>query len=186
MILIFLICVCNCHGNSSMLIRFLQNFNFKHLDSMNIDSIEIEPHDRSSDETWALFNDEIERFQKPISFQTPDNCSIPTLRVIPMDSILALNNTECQIKGQFIRDTCQSYLIYVFENILLDESFISKLKCNLIFQPIVHILMKTQPLVYDLYEIQVISNRYIHLASWNIKENIMRYVKTKIIYRKCC
>ena len=176
MILIFLICVCNRHGNSSMLIRFLQNFNFKHLDSMNIDSIEIEPQDRSSDETWALFTEEFEKFQKRTSFQKQDQCSIPALKVIPMDSILALNNTECQIKGKFIRDTCKSYLIYVFENILLDDSFISKLKCNLILQPIVHILMKTQHLVFDLYEIQVISKRYIHLASWNMKENIMRYV----------
>ena len=176
MILTFVICVCNCYGNSSMLFKFLQDFNFQHLDTMNIDSIEIEPTDQPSDETWALFTEEFEKFQKRTSFQKQDQCSIPALKVIPMDSILALNNTECQIKGKFIRDTCKSYLIYVFENILLDDSFISKLKCNLILQPIVHILMKTQHLVFDLYEIQVISKRYIHLASWNMKENIMRYV----------
>ena len=186
MFLIFLFCICNCHGNSSMLFQFLQDFNFQHLDSMNIDSIEIEPTDRLSDETWALFTEEFEKFRKPTSFQKQDNCSIPALKVIPMDSILSLNNTECQIKGQFIRDPCQSYLIYVFEDILIDDSFIFKLKCNLIFQPIVYILMKTQNLVYDLYEIQVVSNRYIHLASWDIKGNIMRYLKTKMIYRKCC
>ena len=179
-ILLFLICVCNCHANSSMLFKFLQDFNFQHLDSMNIDSIEIEPTDRLPDETWALFTEEFEKFQKPISFQKQDKCSIPALKVIPMESMIALNNTGCQIKGQFIRDTCQSYLIYASENILLDKYFISKLRCNLIFQPIVHILMKTHHLVYDLYEIQVFSNRYIHAASWNINENTMRYVKTKI------
>ena len=186
MFLIFLFCVCNCHGNSSILIRFLQDFNFQHLDSMNIDSIEVELPDHSSDETWALFAEEFQNFQKTTSFQVQDNCTIPALKVIPMNSIITLNNTECQIKGQFIRDTCQSYLIYASESILLDIYFISKLRCNLIFQPIVHILMKAQHLVYDLYEIQVMSNRYIHLASWNINENIMRYVKTKIIYRLSC
>ena len=180
MFLIFIFCVCNCHGNSSILIRFLQDFNFQHLDSMNIDSIEVELPDQSSDETWALFTEKFQNFQKPTSFQVQDNCSIPALKVIPINSIITLNNTECQIKGQFIRDTCQSYLIYSFENTHLDESFISKLKCNLIYQPIVHILMKTEHLVYDLHEIQVSSNRYINLASWNIKENIMRYVKSEI------
>ena len=182
MFVIFLFCVCNCHGNSSILIRFLQDFNFQHLDSMNIDSIEVELPDQSSDETWALFTEKFQNFQKPTSFQVQDNCSIPALKVIPINSIITLNNTECQIKGQFIRDTCQSYLIYASENILLDKYFISKLRCNLIFQPIVHILMKTHHLVYDLYEIQVFSNRYIHVASWNINENTMRYVKTKILY----
>ena len=186
MFVIFLFCVCNCHGNSSILIRFLQDFNFQHLDSMNINSIEVELPDQSSDETWALFAEEFQNFQKTTSFQVQDNCTIPALKVIPINSIITLNNTECQIKGQFIRDTCQSYLIYASENILLDKYFISKLRCNLIFQPIVHILMKTQNLVYDLYEIQVVSNRYIHLASWDIKGNIMRYLKTKMIYRKCC
>ena len=181
-ILILLNCVCNCHGNLSVLFKFLQDFNFQHLDSMNIDFIEIEPTDQSSDETWALFTKEFEKFQKPTSFQKQDNCSIPALKVIPMDSILALNDKECRKKGQFIRNPCLSYLIYAFENILLDDSFISKLKCNLNFQPIVHILMKTQHLIYDIYEVQVISNRYIHLASWNMKENIMRYVKTESIH----
>ena len=178
MFLIFIFCVCNCHGNSSILIRFLQDFNFQHLDSMNIDSIEVELPDQSSDETWALFTEEFQNFQKPTSFQVQDNCSIPALKVIPINSIITLNNTECQIKGQFIRDTCQSYLIYASENILLDKYFISKLRCNLIFQPIVHILMKTQYQTYDLFEIHVFSNRYIHLAYWNIIENIIRYVKT--------
>ena len=181
-ILILLNCVCNSHGNLSVLFKFLQDFNFQHLDSMNIDSIEIEQTDQSSDETWALFTEEFEKFQKPTSFQKQDNCSIPVLKVIPMDSILALNDKECQMKGQFIRNPCLSYLIYAFENILLDDSFICKLKCNLNFQPIVHILMKTQHLVYDMYEVQIISNRYIHLASWNMKENIMRYVKTESIH----
>ena len=182
MFVIFLFCVCNCHGNSSILIRFLQDFNFQHLDSMNIDSIEVELPDHSSDETWALFAEEFQNFQKTTSFQVQDNCTIPALKVIPMNSIITLNNTECQIKGQFIRDTCQSYLIYSSENILvLDKNFISKLRCNLIFQPIVHILMKTRHLTYDLFEIQVFSNKYVHLASWNIKENIIRYVKSRII-----
>ena len=180
MFLIFIFCVCNCHGNSSILIRFLQDFNFQHLDSMNIDSVEIELTDQPSDETWGFLAEEFDKFQKPTYFQKLDNCSMPGLKIISMDSILNLNNTECQIKGQFIRDTCQRYLIYASENILLDKYFISKLRCNLIFQPIVHILMKTHHLVYDLYEIQVFSNRYIHAVSWNINENTMRYVKTKI------
>ena len=177
---ILIFCVCNCHGSLLILFKFLQDFDFQHLDSMNIDSIEVELPDHSSDETWALFAEEFQNFQKTTSFQVQDNCTIPALKVIPMNSIITLNNTECQIKGQFIRDTCQSYLIYASENILLDKYFISKLRCNLIFQPIVHILMKTHHLVYDLYEIQVFSNRYIHAASWNINENTMRYVKTKI------
>ena len=177
---ILIFCVCNCHGSLLILFKFLQDFDFQHLDSMNIDSVEIELTDQPSDETWGFLAEEFEKFQKPTYFQKLDNCSIPALKIISMDSILALNNTECQIKGQFIRDTCQSYLIYSFENTHLDESFISKLKCNLIYQPIVHILMKTEHLVYDLHEIQVISNRYINLASWNIKENIMRYVKSEI------
>ena len=181
-IIFFVICVCNCHGNLQTLFKFLQDFNFQHLDSINIESVEFEPTDQQSDETWALFTEEFQNFQKLTSFQKQDNCSKPAIKAIPMDSIMALNNTVCQKKGLFIRDTCQSYLIYAFENILLDEIFISKLKCNLIFQPIVYTLMKTQPSAYDLYEIQVISNRYIHLASWNIKENVMRYVETKIMH----
>ena len=182
-VLFFVICVCNCHGNLPILFKFLQDFNFQHLDSINIESIEFEQTDQQSDETWALFTEEFQNFQKFTSFQKQDNCSKPAIKAIPMDSIMALNNTVCQKKGLFIRDTCQSYLIYAFENILLDEIFISKLKCNLIFQPIVYTLMKTHPTAYNLYEIQVISNRYIHLASWNIKENVMRYVKTKIMHR---
>ena len=181
-VLFFVICVCNCHGNLPILFKFLQDFNFQHLDSINIESIEFEQTDQQSDETWALFTEEFQNFQKFTSFQKQDNCSKPAIKAIPMDSIMALNNTVCQKKGLFIRDTCQSYLIYAFENILLDEIFISKLKCNLIFQPIVYTLMKTHPTAYNLYEIQVISNRYIHLASWNIKENVMRYVKTKIMH----
>ena len=185
-IFVFLFCVDNCHGNVSALSKFLQVFDFQHLDSLNIDSMEIELADQSSDETLAAFTEDFEKLKIPTSFQKKDKCVRPVLKVVQIDSILALNNTECQIKGQFIKNTCQSYLIYVFENTLLDDSFISKLKCNLIFQPIVYILMKTQNLVYDLYEIQVVSNRYIHLASWDIKGNIMRYLKTKMIYRKCC
>ena len=180
-IFIFLFCVCNCHGNASALLKFLHGFNFQHLDSMNIDSMEIELIDKSSDETLAAFTEEFGKFKIPTSIQKKDECIRSVLKVVPIESILALNNTKCQIKGQFIKNTCQSYLIYVFQNILLDHSFISKLKCNLIGQPIVHVLMKTQPLLYDLYEIQVISSRNISLASWNIKEDIIRYVKIKFI-----
>ena len=187
-IFIFLFCVCNCNGNgnASTLVNFLQGFNFQHLHSLNIDSMEIELTDISSDETLAAFTEEFGKFKISTSFQKQDKCIRPVLKVVPIDSILALNNTECQIKGQFIKHTCHSYLLYAFQNILLDDSFILKLKCNFIFQPFVHILVKTEPLIYYLYEVQVFSVRYIHLASWNIKENIIRYVKTKIINRKFC
>ena len=158
---IFLFCVCNCHGNVSSLSIFLQGFDFQHLGSLNIDSMEIELPDKSSDETLATFSEDFGKFKIPMSFQKQEKCIRPVLKVVPIDSILALNNTECQIKGQFIKDTCQSYFIYAFQNILLDDHFILKLKCNLIFQPIVHILMETQHLTYDLFEIQIFSNRYI-------------------------
>ena len=177
-IFIFLFCVCNCQGNLSTLSKFLQGFNFRHLDSLNIDSMEIELTDKSSDETLAAFTEEFGKFKISTSFQKQDKCIRPVLKVVPIDSILALNNTECQIKGQFIKNTCHSYLVYAFQNILLDDSFILKLKCNFIFQPFAHILVKTEPLVYHLYEVQVFSSRYIHLASWNTKENIIRYEKT--------
>ena len=176
-IFVFLFCVDNCHGNVSALSNFLQVFDFQHLDSLNIDSMEIELADQSSDETLAAFTEDFEKLKIPTSFQKKDKCVRPVLKVVQIDSILALNNTECQIKGQFIKNTCQSYLIYAFQNTLLDDHFILKLKCNLIFQPIVHILMKTQYQTYDLFEIHVFSNRYIHLAYWNIIENIIRYVK---------
>ena len=179
---IFLFCVCNCHGNVSILSIFLQGFDFRHLGSWNIDSMEIELPDKSSDETLATFIEDLEKFKIPISFQKQDKCIRPVLKVVPIDSFLALNNTECKLKGHFIKNTCQSYLIYAFQNISLDGHFILKLKCNLIFQPIIHILIRAQHLTYDLFEIQVFSNKYVHLASWNIKENIIRhvYIKSRI------
>ena len=163
--------------DSNVLLKFIEDFNFQHLDSMTIDAIEIELTDGSSDENLAGFTEGFGKLKKLTSFQKSEKCIRPALKIISISSILPLNNTECQIKGQFIRDTCQTYLIFVFENISLDVNFFLKIRCNFLFQPIIHILKNTQPLVYDLYEIQVFSQRYIHLALWNIKENIMWYVK---------
>ena len=99
-----------CHGqgvqDSTILLRFLEDFNFLHLDSIRNDFIEIEFKDDSSeaaDETLATFIEEIEKISKPIGFQTQENCASPALKIIPIHSLENVNNTNCNIKGQFIK-----------------------------------------------------------------------------------
>ena len=169
-----------CHGqgvqDSTILLRFLEDFNFLHLDSIRNDFIEIEFKDDSSeepDETLATFIQEIEKISKPIGFQTRENCVSPVLRIIPIPSLENPNNTNCNIKGQFIKDACLRFLMFAFKDLLLDDLFISKIRCYFPFQPFIHIIKKNQALNFDLFEVQVFSNKYIHLAHFNTKENVI-------------
>ena len=168
-----------CHGqgvqDSTILLKFLEDFNFLHLDSIKYDFIEIEFKGDSEepDETLATFIDEIEKISKLIGFQTQENCTSPMLKIISITSLGNLSSTNCNNKGQFIKDVCQNFLIFAFKELLLDDLFISKIRCYYPFQPFIHIIKKNQALNLDLYEMQIFSNKYIHLAYFDIKENVI-------------
>ena len=173
------------HGNSlKPVLNFLQNFNFQHLDFVSINFLKVDMmtyfHD---DNSISILIEESEKFVKPLSSLQNDqkeNHNILTLNIIPFEGITIIDKSHpnCQVKGQFIKENYQSYLIFGSGNISQDnnqETFINIIKCNFPYQPYVYAFMQKNSYNYDLYEVQVVSHKFVHLATWNSSTKNIRY-----------
>ena len=173
------------HGKSlKPVLNFLQNFNFQHLDFVSINFVKVDMmtyfHD---DNSISILIEESEKFVKPLSSLQNDqkeNYNILTLNIIPFERITIIDKSHpnCQVKGQFIKENYQSYLIFGSGNISQDnnqETFINIIKCNFPYQPYVYAFMQKNSYNYDLYEVQVVSHKFVHLATWNSSTKNIRY-----------
>ena len=174
------------HGNSlKPVLNFLQNFNFQHLDFVSINFLKVDMvtyfHD---DNSISILIEESEKFVKPLmsSLQNDqkENHNILTLNIIPFEAITNVDKShpDCQVKGQFIKENYQSYLIFGSDNFFQDnnkETLIQVIKCNFPYQPYVYAFMQKNSYNYDLYEVQVVSHKFVHLATWNSSTKNIRY-----------
>ena len=173
------------HGNSlKPVLNFLQNFNFQHLDFVSINFLKIDMmtyfHD---DNSISILIEESEKFVKPLSSLQNDqkeNYNILTLNIIPFEAITNIDKSHpnCQVKGQFIKENYQSYLIFRSGNIFQDnnvQALIQVINCNFPYQPYVYVFTHKNSNVYDLYEVQVVSHKFVHLATWNSSTKNIRY-----------
>ena len=173
------------HGNSlKPVLNFLQNFNFQHLDFVSINFLKVDMmtyfHD---DNSISILIEESEKFVKPLSSLQNDqkeNHSILTLNIIPFEAITNIDKSHpnCQVKGQFIKENYQSYLIFGSGNIFQDnnvEALIQVINCNFPYQPYVYVFTHKNSNVYDLYEVRVVSHKFVHLATWNSSTKNIRY-----------
>ena len=99
---------------------------------------------------------------------------------MPLDLALSTENESCDMKGDFIEKPCYNFLVYSSVGIPYDELFYQQLKCNLVHQPFVFILMPNED-SFELGELQIPMRRTLKLISW--PENgtpmlvfIMRYL----------
>ena len=160
----------HCQSKSvTTLLHFLENFNFQHLDSVSIDFIKVEMADLS-DESISVFIDEFDKFVKPLSLENPEEeHNRSTFHIVPVESMdVSSRNQNCQAKGKFIKESYKSYLVFGDDNIFPDEeTFMNSVNCNFPYQPYVYTFTQKYSYIYDLYEVQVVSQKFVHLATWN-------------------
>ena len=170
--------VSSIHGNSlTTTLKFLQYFNFQHLDFVNINFIQVDMMtDYSDDNTISILIEESDKFVKPLSSllnNQKENHDMSTLKLIPFEAMINVNksNPNCQVKGKFIKESYNSYLIFGYDNIIShqenEETFMNSIKCNFPYQPYVYTFTQKNSYIYDLYEVQVVSQKFVHLATWN-------------------
>ena len=169
------------HGNSlTTTLNFLQNFNFLHLDLVSINFIEVEMTD-FSDDNISILIEESDKFVKPLSLQNQKENHLykSTLNVIAFEEMIVnkSNPNNCQVKGKFIKGSYKSYLIFGHDNIFQEdeETFMNSIKCNFPYQPYVYTFAQKNSYIYDLYEVQVVSQKFVHLATWNSTTRNTRY-----------
>ena len=168
------------HGEGKslpMLLQFLEKFDFQYLDSASIDFIKVEMADLS-DETISVFIDKQDKFVKPLSLETEEkeHTNRSTLHIVPVQSIVVnLNKQNCQFKGKFIKESYKSYLVFGDDNIFPDEkTFMNNIKCYFPYQPYVYTLTQKDSYSYNLYELQIVSQKSVQLATWNNSDGNMR------------
>ena len=158
------------------LLNFLENFNFRHLDSASIDFIKVEMADLS-DESISVFIDEFDKFVKPLSLENPEEeHNRSTFHIVPVESMdVSSRNQNCQVKGKFIKESYKSYLVFGDDNIFPDEeTFMNSVNCNFPYQPYVYTLIQKDAYSYDLYELQIVSQKSVQLATWNNSDGNIR------------
>ena len=168
------------------LLHFLENFNFQHLDSAaSFDSIKVEIMADLSDESIAVFIDEFDKFVKPISLlvenQEKDHTNGSTLHIVSVESIVVVNSTttnqKCQVKkGKFIKESYKSYLVLGNDKNIFpyEKTFLNSLNCYFHHQPYVYTLIQNDTHSYDLYELQIVSQKSVQLATWNNTDGNIR------------
>ena len=159
------------------LLHFLEKFNFQHLDLASIDFIKVEMADLS-DETISAFIDKQDKFVKPLSLETEEkeHTNRSTLHIVPVESMVVnSSNQKCQVKGKFIKESYKSYLVFGDDNIFPDEkTFMNNIKCYFPYQPYVYTLTQKDSYSYNLYELQIVSQKSVQLATWNNSDGNMR------------
>ena len=178
----------NVLGDLIDITRFLNDINHQYLNFVNFTTLNMK-HREFSDEDVAALTDIIANLAKPIAFdnhfefnhtEIDATCKTNTLVIIPLDLALINANDSCDVKGDFIEKPCHNFLVYSSIRITFDELFYQQLKCNLVHQPFVFILMPHED-SFELVEVQVPMRKTLKLISW--PENgipmlvfIMRYI----------
>ena len=131
-----------------------------------------------SDEDLNIVIEEIERQTKPFGFfkaksdnLTKRNSDKASLTVVPIDSVMSTNttNTSCiQNQGKFIQNECQTILMYSNQDITISKNIYKKLECQLVDQPYVFLLIQKNESSFELFEVQVITERMIRLMIWQM------------------
>ena len=71
------------------------------------------------------------------------------------------------MKGDFIEKPCHNFLVYSNIRIVLDEMVYQLLKCNLVHQPFVFVLMPNNDEdSLELIEVQIPMMKSVKLISW--------------------
>ena len=160
-----------CSGDLSSLIGFLPDINLIQLHQINSSTISFSMNNES-DEIIYTFVEQIEKHVKPIYFEDRNNilnselCEVPTLIVLPIDSQWLQQNGSCDVKGRFIYNPCQTMLIFANYKVEFDPNLYHWMKCNLVHQPIVFVWMRSNKTSYELFEVQLTTERIVKLITW--------------------
>ena len=172
---ILLLLVSFVHGNLNDVMEVLKEIEFEHLDFMQINYLTFDFKDMT-DEDFFIFINQVENQTKPITIEKQNDCNGLNLNIIPNESEMIIEKENCsRAKGHFIKNSCESYLIYDLNGFSLTDINVlyHRLSCGFIYQPIVFFLVKN--VKYELYEIQVPMKKSVHLASWSTNEYV-RYL----------
>ena len=157
------------------ILKFVKEFDFQHLDFLQLNSITVDVKEISDANIYTL----VEHFQnqaKPLTtIRKLNDCKGYNLNIISNESEMIIKNETCSnITENFIRNHCQSYLIYTLNKLSLDDfnSLYKRLKCSFVNQPFVFFFKKQDSMNYELYELQVGAKRTVHLASWKTSGSI--------------
>ena len=160
-----------CSGDLSSFIGFLPDINLIQLNHINSSTITF-GIDNESDEIIFTIVEQIEKHVMPIYFEDQNNilnnesCEVPTLLVLPIDSKWLQQNKSCDVKGRFIHNPCQTILIYSNHKIEFNPTFYRWMKCNLIHQPIIFIWRQSNKTSFELFEVQLTTERILNLITW--------------------
>ena len=165
----------NVLGNLIDITRFLNDINRHNLNFVNFTTLNF-IHREFSDEDVAILTDNITNLAKPIAFdnrfefnhtEIDVTCNTNTLVIIPLDLALSTENESCDVKGDFIEKSCHNFLVYSNIRIVLDEMVYQLLKCNLVHQPFVFVLMPNNDEdSLELIEVQIPMMKSVKLISW--------------------
>ena len=132
-----------------------------------------------SDETISVFIDEFDKYVKPLSLenQEKEHNNRSTLHIVPVESMVVnSSNQKCQVKGKFIKESYKSYLVLGNDKNIFpyEKTFLNSLNCYFHHQPYVYTLIQNDTHSYDLYELQIVSQKSVQLATWNNTDGNIR------------
>ena len=125
------------------------------------------------DEDMNIVIEETERQSIPFGFlkeksenSTETDCEKVSLIVLPIKSVLQSNISCSQNQRKFIQNVCQTILIYSDHDIRMTKNIYKKIECQLVDQPFVFLLIQKNGSLFELFELQVITERMIKLMIW--------------------
>ena len=189
-IVILITIVSYSNGQLSDVIGFLPDLNAIQLNDINYSTITIGGIDVINDELMHDMVDKIEKQIMPLGYEdqikclNQETCEVPILLLLPIGSSWLQQNQSCEVKGRFIQNTCQTILIYANYAIEFDSTFYHWIKCNLVHQPVVFVLRKSNSTSFELFEVQIETRMVLNLVTWN-NDDPPRYFNVVLISMIC-